>query len=198
MSEPSDALARWREIYALFTIKGDPARAYPKPTEDDLDRFEAETGIKLPASYRAYCQVFGAGVFDLDAVNLRVSAPNCPDDVLDLKQALDILEGHKSMSDWTPRARRAIFFANSFRGDRFGWDPEDVSDPDAPEFRVFGHIRHDDDLTKLADDFYDFITLCMDSPAFSEPMRLMTYEEETGEPAPAPQRVFIPVGADFI
>lgn len=198
MAEPSDALARWREIYAQFTIQGDPARAYPKPTEDDLGRFEAETGLKLPASYRAFCQVFGAGILDLDAVYLRVSAPGCPDDVLNLKQALDLRERHRSMSDWTPRARRAIYFANSFRNDRFGWDPEDASDLDAPEFRVFGLIRHDDDVTKLADDFYDFITLCMDSRAFSSPMRVATYAEETGKPAPAPKRVFIPASAGFI
>jgi|GEM_PF-1827601 len=175
MTRSSDALDRWRDLYRQFTILGDPARACPKPTADDLDRFEAETGVKLPLSYRTYTQVFGAGAFDLDAVFLRVSVPYCPAAVLDLKESFEINDSWKTNPDISDRAKRLVYVANSFSGDLFGWDPEDETG--APEFGVYCAIRHGD-VVKLADDFYGFIALCLDRSAFRERVQILDEDDD--------------------
>lgn len=40
----------------------------PKASEDQLDRIEAEVGVKLPLSYRKFLQEFGGGEFGLTDV----------------------------------------------------------------------------------------------------------------------------------
>lgn len=199
MAEPSDALDRWRELHTLFTIKGDPARTYPPPSPADLDRFESETGVKLPGSYRAYCQVFGAGVFDLDPVYLSVRAPYCPRPEFDLGGAFAINENFKKDRSIGERARRLVYVGSSFSGDLFGWDPAESTDAAAPEFALYCAIRHGD-VVKLADNFYDFINVCTDRAAFK---RLTEGETQTkvsrhSHLQRTPKRVFAPVSPDFI
>lgn len=175
MAEGSGDVTRWRDLYRQFIILGNPARACPKPTPDDLNRFEIETGVKLPLSYRSYTHVFGAGVFDLDAVSLRVSVPYCPSAMLDLKESFEINDSFKTTPGVSDRAKRLVYVANSFSGDLFGWDPEDETG--AAEFGVYCAIRHGD-VVKLADDFYGFITLCLDRSAFRERLHILDVDED--------------------
>jgi hypothetical protein len=73
----------WEELYRrLKIIDTRGYRPVPKPTTDTLDRFETQTGLPLPRSYRHFAAVFGPGEL---AEFARLCAPGYPgDDTLDL------------------------------------------------------------------------------------------------------------------
>lgn len=52
--------AGWQELLGTFTVHGRLAPA----NDEQLDTYERESGFRLPASYRAFCRVFGPGTLD--------------------------------------------------------------------------------------------------------------------------------------
>jgi hypothetical protein len=136
----------WDPIVARLKIwtQDDEVR---RPTPADLDRYEAEAGFKLPDDYRSYALTFGpgelgrcefcfstpgfpkAGDLDLAEKNriwLKLAVAGCPDKNL----------AERFGDAW--RARRLIHFCEvSGIGDRFAWDPMDVTDAETHEYGIY-------------------------------------------------------------
>lgn len=161
MAQADEHLDRWRALYETFEVQDEHERV-PPPTVEDLDRFEAETGIKLSAGYRGYIRVFGPGnliVGSGDSMReMFIRSPYFPTPSLDLRKAVERL---RILKDDPPRGmdertRRTIVFAHNGLGDEFAWDPLDVTDPDAPEFGMYAWYR-DDFSVKISKTFQGFI-----------------------------------------
>jgi len=169
MAESDRELDQWRELYGEFKVKSDKDDVTPPPVEA-LDRFEAETGIRLPAGYRGYIRVFGPGCLLVGGgkhiTEMFIESPYCPESSMDLRRAAKRLQ---SLKDDPPRGmdeqtQRIIVFATNGLGDEFGWDPQDVTDPLAPEFGVYAWYRGDN-VVKISNTFKGFMKFVLNLEA---------------------------------
>ncbi len=48
----------WRELLGTLTVQ----RPLVPANDKQLDQYELQSGLRLPASYRSFCRVFGPGV----------------------------------------------------------------------------------------------------------------------------------------
>ena len=80
--------------------------------------------------------------------------------------------------------RRMFLIGDSFMGDLFGWDPEDLTDADAPEYGVYCQLHSEDDFHRVAGTFWEFVNdFLLDGQALrtvipladSEPLPRMTF-----------------------
>lgn len=198
-SEADRELAPWQALRETFKVSGDKDRI-PPPTVEELDRFEAETGIKLPAGYRGYIRVFGPGCLLVGSgKTLRemfIQSPYCANKAMNLNS---IVERLQSLKDDPPRGmdeqtRRIIFFGSNGLGDEFGWDPQDVTDPLAPEFGVYAWYRGDN-VVKISNSFQGFIRFTLDLKArfdhkYTEGYQVDVNESDLGTLDLKPKRVF--------
>lgn len=155
-------LDAWQALYQTFKTDGANDRV-PPPTSEELDRFESETGIRLPAGYRAYVRVFGPGCILVgggsNVSEMFIESPYCPAPRMDLTTGAS--QRLHSLAEDPPRGmdeqtRRLVVFGRNGLGDAFGWDPLDVTVPDAPEFGVYAWYRGDNVL-KISSTFRGFI-----------------------------------------
>lgn len=179
-----DDVDRWRALRDRFVTKGQPRRAVGPPSAADLDRFEAEAGIRLAAGYRGFVQAFGAGVLAVGRGWIRCLAPSCRNESFDLGHSLALQRSFAQTCFWVnPRIARLVVFASDLRGDRYGWDPEDITDPDGPEFGVYAW-RHGDDETalKLTRTFEGFIRLYTNQTEFRTRQRARAGDQSASDP----------------
>lgn len=162
MAEADENLDQWRALYETFEVDARFGGPVPPPTTEDLDRFEVETGIRLPAGYRGYIRVFGPGCLTVGAGDsareMFIRSPYCPKPSMDLGKAVERL---RILKDDPPlrmdeQTRRTVVFATNGHGDEFAWDPLDVTDPLAPEFWMYAWYR-DDYSVKICKTFHGFI-----------------------------------------
>jgi hypothetical protein len=150
----------WKELYERLRIVDTPGYApLPKPSPATFAEYESATSFRLPPSYREYAAVFGPGEIGAYA---RIRAPGYPDD-----EGSDLAECDRFKHEGDnllceiygdpERIRRLVFFATSFTGDIFGWDPAEVTDPATPEYAVWGLPRNGQVLVRVADTFPAFV-----------------------------------------
>jgi hypothetical protein len=150
----------WEDLYRrLQIIETRGYRPVPKPTADALDRFEAQTGLPLPHSYRDFAVVFGPGEL---AEFARLCAPGYPgDDTIDLYEHNRFTHGGEDiLTDLygePERVARLIFFGSTVGGEHLGWDPDEVQNPQANEYAVYGLARLLKRPVKLAPSFRAFV-----------------------------------------
>lgn len=146
-----------KKAYADVRIDGETE---PR-SQAELDRFETETGILLPASYREFMTRFGAGEFTgawSEAEfggDLEICAPLHSSEHFRLQRPLGE-EAYDFLNDKELRGRM-IWFASEHNGDQYGWDPEDVTDEAAHECAIYVDMRHKDGPEKIASTFREFI-----------------------------------------
>ena len=161
MAKVGEHLDQWRALYETFEVMDEEDRV-PPPTAQDLDRFEAETGIQLPAGYRGYLRVFGPGCLIVGSGTSQremfIESPYCPTPSMDLRRAVERLRILKKSPPrgMDEQTRRTIVFAHNGHGDEFSWDPLDVTDPRAPEFGLYAWYRGDNSV-KICNTFQGFI-----------------------------------------
>lgn len=184
MAESSSELEPWRLLYETFDVEGDDRQSVARPTTKELDRFEKKTGIKLPAGYRAYLQVFGPGVLIIgsDPQETFIRSPYCKNRAYELVKAVERIENLKNdpprgMDDQT---RRLVVFSWNGLGDEFGFDPQDITDSEAPEFGVYAWYRGDN-VVKMSDTFQGFIKMALDPKARSEHRSKQAYKRDDHE-----------------
>jgi hypothetical protein len=140
----------------------------PKPTKNDLDRFEEEAGFPLPHSYRKFAMSFGAG--DL-ARTFKITVPGAKD------RAYDLIRFHRECSrlgtddaslayfsvEDRPRARRIVWFSlNNTRADCIGWDPLDLTDEKCHEYGIYILPHSEPVVERIAGSFPEFVgTFCL-------------------------------------
>lgn len=135
----------WREFYDSFFIQCTYGVPVPKPTTDQLNLFEAQTGLRLPSSYREFIQTFGPGEF---SATLKIAAPGYG--FVPHPSGVDLLVTSRSYG-WAPediatswasadqRAHLLRLYYFGLEGGRqwLGWDPRDVRDPNAFEYGIY-------------------------------------------------------------
>jgi len=142
-----------------------------KSTPEDVDRFEAETGFRLPDDYREFAVAIGPGTIGNGEHEFDFLAPGFPETsgYQDLTQQFHRWrkdcqypggEDHSATTPYDPGryARLLPFCFVGLVGDGFGWDPADVSDPDRHEYGIY-IIGNDNGIPmdRVAGTFREFI-----------------------------------------
>jgi hypothetical protein len=145
-------------------------RPMKRPSERDLDACEHSLGFMLPRSYRSFVKRFGAGHLLLDGCpgEWELWAPGNPRNRFN--SSLEAHNGPVLAADpdeWSRRftdprrASRLILFASSpLSLDDYGWDREDITDPDGPEYGIYSRACKpiaSEPLPRVAGSFRDFI-----------------------------------------
>lgn len=186
----------WQPLYDRMLIPATPGvRLASKPTASALQEVETELGVKLPVDYQSFIQLFGPGEL---AGEFFLMAPGYPTANIDLKMhTLEFRRGIKR-SPWVQQSfdepdllGRLLFFCRTFLGDKFGWDPADITNQDEHDYRV--HFwRHESRKTEIvAHSFHEFIDdLCLGDAYFTKYSltgeRTVTGPREVFNPAVAP------------
>ena len=176
----------WLDFYHTLTIDADCGRPVAKPTEQQLNEFEQESGFLLPKSYRDFIQIFGPGDFLL---SLEIAAPgydNLVKEEMDLKRANKVYRltsdemSTLSQHDAT-RANRLYYFGFIYGRDPLGWDITDVMNAENNEYAIYqGFYQH----KVIAVSFQELVLTVCDELFKPDPS---WNEEELG-----PQRAFTP------
>jgi hypothetical protein len=138
-----------------------PERFLPPPTDDDLDDFQRRTGFRLPRGYRSFVTRFGPGsigtYYPIDVPGRRGHGPHVDlDDFMRFRDKL-IADGIFDFYDDPERARRLVFFCSTIDIERVGWDPQEVTDAEAPEYAVYLVNRSGGPVERIAGSFREFI-----------------------------------------
>lgn len=180
MAESDEGVDSWRALYEKCEVIGDDRTSLHRPTAEELDRFEARNAVKLPAGYRGFIRVFGPGVFQFSRYQIIIKGPYSGTKPSDLKTAIERCKTLKNETWMDEQLRRLIIFAHNGLGNEFGWDPQEATDPQAPEFAVYAWYR-DDTAVKMANTFMGFIKVCLDTKACLEHMRHKVYKPDAAE-----------------
>lgn len=186
MAQADENLDLWRALSEKLVVQGDDRTSCPRPTAEELDRFEAKSGIKLPAGYRGFVQVFGPGSFNrTTSYEVSVCSPYPPRRTKPKRfrfaPGSDIFHNLKTGYGLTDQARRLVYFASDYSGGSFGWDPEEATDPLAPEFAIYALYRDQKTAAKMSNTFAGFVKLCLDSKAITEHQKKGIYYEDAAE-----------------
>ncbi len=158
---------------AQFVNVTDPKKACRLPTPADIERLEAGIGSRVPAGFRGFIQVFGPGHMAVVRGWLRIFAAYAPEKPSGIYDILGLRE-YRGTRRWM-RGRqvyRLVVFASDQTGDQDGWDPEDVTDPAAPEYRVYCWRRGEDHVAyKLTRTFEGIIRLFTNQTEWRTRMR---------------------------
>ncbi len=155
-------MQHWAALKRTLAIPANPdLKPLAKPTDESLDRYEAETGFRLPHSYRSFIKVFGPGVLAWD---YRIVAPGYPEQGWAVDLAAFNAVPHAALKDKRvlrqfkdpAQAQRLVFFCRPGDGDLVGWDPEDVRDRRWHEYGTYEWGRGDA-LGFVAASFTEFI-----------------------------------------
>ena len=115
----------WNELYKKLDIKPAAGKAFPKPTDKDVEKFEAKRKVNLPASYREYAKAFGAG--DLGGY-FRIKVPGGAKSSVDLEAFNKLIHGmdedNAEMYENEALIKRIIPFASTGGGDVIAWEPK--------------------------------------------------------------------------
>ena len=152
------AISKWQSLLETIEVTGELC-----PTSvADLDKFEQNTGFKLPASYRDYSVVFGPGVL-VRPFRYRIAVPGKPDraELNELKKFNQyVRESNYEYKEYCPdpdQFQRAWFFGTDLATSWYFWDPQAVTDPKANECKIF--VMHREwNIELLAASFWEFVS----------------------------------------
>jgi hypothetical protein len=181
--EPAMTKKNWQELLKRLEI--DTALGSLQPVDPkDLDSFEAKRGVKLPRSYRKYCEVFGAGEFGRQ---FKIAVPGYQGpaaEVFSLDELNQMaIEGQEYdvYSKDAEQHKRGIFFCLDILGSFHFFDPAEVTDRVRHEYAIYTVFR-DFELKRIADNFWEFITAVCLSKRHSKLVRISP-----------PQQLFMPI-----
>ena len=116
-------------------------------------------GVKLPASYRSFVKVFGAGQL---ADDFRICAPGYPASTgYDLQRFNEQERGRFSVGDCQlfpdpERVQRLIYFCSTETSEVIGWDPQDARQRKQHEYGIY-EVALGPSILLLATSFAEFI-----------------------------------------
>lgn len=153
-------LEHWRKLRRDLTVSDNGLPSVKRPTVAKLKQWEKETGLLFPASYKAFIRVFGPGVL---VWSYRIMAPGYPEqgDSVDLAKFNESAKNQfsksvlRGMRD-SERVCRVIYCVRTDAGDLIGWDPEEPTDRQLPEYAMYKFGRADH-MERVADSFGLFI-----------------------------------------
>lgn len=174
---------KWQSL--LKTLEVDNAMGKRKSlTAKALNAFEKKCEVALPASYRAYCEVFGAGElgkqFKIAVPGYKGKATTYSLEYLDGTMAHSGLE-YRHYSKDPDQHERGIFFCIDIVRSYHFFDPLEVTDQNQPEYAVYT-LLSDFRLRRTADNFWQFVTEFCLGEKHKKIIR-----------SPKPEQVFMPV-----
>jgi hypothetical protein len=157
-------MSRWREIKARLGWRN-PTGGDKRPTEADLDAFEAAAGFKLPLDYRQFARACGHGWFAVSH-EIEIHAPGDPASHNDLLAVKAFMAGFFSDENYAKghgcdpvKFRRLVVFSGvKDVAEQFVWDPGEVTDPAEHEMAIYllgGDLRPG--LYRVASSFGEFV-----------------------------------------
>ncbi len=105
-----------------------------KPKVKDLDHFERESGFRLPDDYREFARMFGPGKFDAGWKFATPGFPNIKSYDVDLALLNHQIQSQKATGLYQNFFR--FCGKEDFQG-YWGWNPEDVTDPDTHDYGIY-------------------------------------------------------------
>ena len=161
----------WNAYFPLVG-RGQP-RPFTLPSPANLDAYETKHHFPLPESYRSYALAFGLGWFsvgdpDESLHEFHIAIPgyhaSMPDgDPASMTQWFrdacgpDYAQTYAERYDDGPRATRLVLFTFQTDWGFFGWDPDEVTDPDAHEYAIYRLPRDGRKVARVADTFAAFL-----------------------------------------
>jgi hypothetical protein len=159
----------WEELYQRISQKAPLGPSIQSVIENAFPQAESMLAFRFPESFRQYALTFGPGRL---AEYFEVAVPGDPewgsmDEIIEMNKASNkhaprsyLEEIHHSDFD---RIRRMIYFAETIEGDTIGWDPEEVTEKPAVEYRIY-FVPRIGPPTPLVDSFTAFVTeICLGS-----------------------------------
>jgi uncharacterized protein (TIGR02996 family) len=156
--------ANWLRLLAGVKVHLDEGHERVVPSvraiDKACDRYEEDTGFRLPISYRAYLGVFGLGDMGAAVYTLGIRAPNYELDLAEenrkFKEIMTEVRGGEP--DETDRLiDRSTLFAIENAEHRFLWDPTEPTDAHTHEYPIYCLARGADGVVREADSMMEFI-----------------------------------------
>lgn len=149
---------QWKAL--LKTLRVETLMGKITPVDESaLKSFEKGSGVALPASYRSFCSVFGAGELGKD---FYISAPGVHHTLSTWslqrlqKQAQVGLDYFEYSPDPQQHAR-GVFFCTDILTRKYFFDPEDVQNARGHEYAVYC-LSRDWEVKRVCDGFGQFVT----------------------------------------
>jgi hypothetical protein len=124
-----------------------------------LDAFEGKQGLRLPRSYRTFCEVFGAGqignLFSIAVPGYRGKAKTF--DLEHLNRMAHDGQEYDVYSKDPAQHTRGLFFCVDLVNAFHFFDPEEVTGSRHHEYAVWT-VSRDYELKRTFDNFWEFIT----------------------------------------
>lgn len=159
----------WDDLEKRLAVRYTSDGKHRKPKPKDLDRYEKESGFRLPDDYREFALTFGPGTFGR---GWQFSTPGFSKtkshvDLATLNHFFQMQKGDLNQS--------FVRFCGKedFHG-WFAWNPEDVTDPAKHEYGIY--LLMDDPPVKVASTFREFVMFYAMGGGFHE------YEGQEPEP----------------
>ncbi len=159
--KPSDI---WQSLFQRISTEKEGDRFCP--TDQDVSAFEDEWKTCLPTSYKSFIQVFGPGTL---AQEFKFYAPGSGDSTWDLshlndhyQKAIRRLRGNPDAVARPDFLLQMIWFASTFHGTIFGWNPSEVTDAKGCEYEIYMMDRSDPDARPISSSFEEFVNqICL-------------------------------------
>ena len=155
---------QWKALLKILRVETLMGKITPAK-ESELKTFEKENGIALPASYRSFCSVFGAGELGKD---FYISAPGVHDtlSIWSLQRLQEMSHDGVDYAEYSSDPKqhaRSIFFACDILTWKYFFDPEDVTNAGDHEYAVH-RLSRDWRVWRICDNFGQFVTeFCLGS-----------------------------------
>jgi hypothetical protein len=161
----------WDAVFDQVRVRRDPEYFDRGPaTEDDLNTAESQLGVSLPASYRAFMTRFGSGrLMGFLWLYSPIAVPDARrrrDSVLVVGTRDERQAWEKSINRFpslythidTAFLSRSVYFASDEHNYVYFWDPSDVVNREANEYRVFRLDRQSEGhSTSVGSSFQEFV-----------------------------------------
>jgi hypothetical protein len=149
----------WRELLKTLKVEG---KLHPTSVAA-LDAYESETGFRLPASYRSFCQVVGPGDVG-DWFNIAVPGfAGKYKDQYDLSAKTALYHERRDWEEYSSEPKqfaRAIIFGDDCTGALFFWDPAEVTMRGKREYAIYV-VWRGWSLERVCDSFWEFVNICL-------------------------------------
>jgi hypothetical protein len=176
----------WKALYdSLEKEKRGKEKPVSPPTDRALNKFERDTGCRLPLSYREFIKAFGpgelGGQFLMKSPGYKKYGRSA-----DLMSCTTIARSRLPEFCPGPRTPRIFYFCETIFGDLIGWDPKDVRDAATHEYGIYICVHEFETCDFLVGTFREFINKTCLSKGLAKALHVKPADYEP------PTRTFLP------
>jgi hypothetical protein len=162
----------WKDVCMRLDIRSPIGKPFEKPTSAVLGEFERRWKLRLPASYKGFIRLFGAGeigaYFNICAPGLPIDCNGSLEGLIQMTRRQHIREAFVETYRDEAFVDRMIPFADTIGGDVIVWDPKDVRDERNYEFGIYVLPNDAYSIVGIATSFLEFIEQVCLGPKFAK------------------------------